>query len=151
MGFAQGADQQIQLFHIGRGSAIGDFELLDYVGIIGEILKGANRVETQSPIGLPIGSSGLFMTGVRGKVSIDTRGLFEFGGGKVRGVLNADGKLWVAWSPIDIGFEINVRLGSWFRGFARAHLWQGQGWQNRWVARVWGWVCIIGFLWLSVL
>ncbi len=122
------------------------------------------RFNFESPIGLPIGSSGLFMTGVRGEVSIfpeytqikvglnfqaapggnggifkawgevtiDTRGLFEFGGGgKVLGVVDADGKLWVAWNPLDTGFEVNVRLGSWFRGFARAHLWQGQGWQNR--------------------
>ncbi len=118
----------------------------------------------ESPVGIPIGSSGLFLTGLRGgisifpdyteikvglnfqaapggdggifkaygEVTIDTRGLFAFeGGAKVLGVVNADGKLWVAWSPLDTGFEINLRLGNWFRGFARAHMWQGQGWQHR--------------------
>ncbi|MCL4860663.1 MAG: fibronectin type III domain-containing protein [Caldilineaceae bacterium] len=118
----------------------------------------------ESPFGVPIGNSGLFLTGLRGavdifpdytqikvglnfqaapggdggifkaygEVTIDTRGLFEFGGGgTVLGVVDADGRLWVAWSPLDTGFEINVRLGRWFRGFARAHMWQGQGWQNR--------------------
>lgn len=126
-------------------------------------LRGV-KFNFESPVGLPIGNSGLFLTGVRGavdiypdytkitvglnfqaapggdggifkaygEVTIDTRGLFEFaGGGKVLGVVNADGRLWVAWNPLDTGFEVNVRLGSWFRGFARAHLWQGQGWQNR--------------------
>jgi len=124
----------------------------------------AVKFNFESPVGLPIGSSGLFLTGIRGavdiypdytkitvglnfqaapggdggifkaygEVTIDTRGLFEFtGGGKVLGVVNADGRLWVAWNPLDTGFAVNVRLGSWFRGFARAHLWQGQGWQNR--------------------
>lgn len=118
----------------------------------------------ESPIGVPIGNSGLFLTGIRGEVTImaaytqikvglnfqaapggdggifkawgevtiDTRGLFEFGGGgKVLGVVDADGRLWVAWNPLDTGFEVNVRLGSWFHGFARAHMWQGQGWQGR--------------------
>ncbi|MCB0188701.1 MAG: hypothetical protein KDE31_30740, partial [Caldilineaceae bacterium] len=122
------------------------------------------RFSFESPVGVPIGNSGLFLTGLRGavdiypdytqikvglnfqaapggdggifkawgEVTIDTRGLFEFGGGgKVLGVVNADGKLWVAWNPLDTGFELNVRLGSWFHGFARAHMWQGQGWQNR--------------------
>ncbi|RIK41391.1 MAG: hypothetical protein DCC55_12060 [Chloroflexi bacterium] len=117
----------------------------------------------QSPVGVPIGSSGLFLTGLSGSVDIfpehttirigldfqaapggnggifkahgevviDTRGLFAFqGDAKILGVVNADGKLWVAWNPMDIGFEVNVRLGSWLKGFARAHMWQGRGFNN---------------------
>jgi hypothetical protein len=118
----------------------------------------------ESPVGIPLGNSGLFLTGLNGGVDIfpdyttitvglnfqaapggdggafrasgsvliDTRGLFEFqGSGKVLGVVNADGKVWVAWNPLDTGFEVNVSVGNWLTGFARAHLWVGQGWQNR--------------------
>lgn len=119
------------------------------------------RFEFHSPIGIPIGNSGLLATGLdgditiypdftqinfkllfqsadahtfkgEGLVTIDTRGLLEFqGGGKILGTVNADGKLWVGWSPLDIGFEMNVTYKSWLEGFARAHMWQGQGWQNK--------------------
>lgn len=118
----------------------------------------------QSSVGIPIGNSGLFLTGLSGSVDIyadytqvrfgldfqaaqggdgglfkghgeviiDTRGLFAFQGtAKILSTVDADGKLWAAWNPLDIGFEMNVRVGDWLRGFARAHLWQGQGWQNR--------------------
>jgi len=117
-----------------------------------------------SPVGLPIGSSGLFVTGMTGQVDlspnytqihftldfqaaqggdgglmkgsgsvlIDTRGYFEFSGaGKILGVLDASGKLWVAWNPLDIGFEMNVGYSDWLTGMARAHMWEGQGWQHR--------------------
>ncbi|GAC1555212.1 MAG: hypothetical protein NVS2B7_31070 [Herpetosiphon sp.] len=117
-----------------------------------------------SSVGIPIGNSGLFLTGLSGEVdlfpdytvikfgldfqasqggdggilyghgdvTIDTRGLLAFQGtAKVLGVLDADGKLWAAWNPIDIGFEVNLKYKDWFRGFARAHMWQGQGWQHK--------------------
>jgi len=117
-----------------------------------------------SPVGLPIGSSGLFVTGMTGQVDlspnytqikftldfqaaqggdgglmkgsgsvmIDTRGYFEFSGaGKILGILNASGKLWVAWTPLDIGFEMSVGYSDWLTGMARAHMWEGQGWQHR--------------------
>jgi hypothetical protein len=118
----------------------------------------------ESPVGIPLGNSGLFLTGLSGgvdifpdyttitvglnfqaapggnggafrasgQVVIDTRGLFEFqGSGKVLGTVNVDGKVWVAWNPLDTGFEVSVSVGNWLTGFARAHLWVGQGWQNR--------------------
>jgi hypothetical protein len=118
----------------------------------------------EAAIGVPLGNSGLFLTGMHGGVDIfpdytkitvglnfqaapggnggvfkatgtviiDTRGLVEFqGAGKVLGTVDASGKIWVAWNPLDTGFEVNVAVGKWLKGFARAHLWQGQGWQNR--------------------
>lgn len=114
----------------------------------------------KTPVGLPIGSSGLFLTGldgsidispintrvtlgldfqaapggdgglfkVRGQVTIDTLGLFEFQGkGAVLGTVNVDGRIWVAWNPLDTGFEISVSVGRWLEGFARAHIWVGRG------------------------
>lgn len=111
--------------------------------------------------GIPIGNSGLFLTGMNGQVdilpsytqinfgmdfaggnsnviaghgevTIDTRGYFEFAGqAKLLGTVDADGKLWVAWNPMDIGFEVSVGYKEWLRGTARAHMWVGQGWLNK--------------------
>jgi len=119
------------------------------------------HMEFHSPGGVPIGSSGLSLTGLsgavdiyddhttitfgldfqttdgglltgHGDVTIDTRGLFAFqGNAKILGAVDADGKLWVAWNPLDMGFEMNLSYGGWLSGFARAHLWKGQGWQHR--------------------
>lgn len=122
------------------------------------------RMEFSSPIGLPIGSTGMFLTGLRGGVDIfpdytqiqvgvtfqaaqggdgglftaqgdvliDTRGLFEFQGkAKILGTVNADGAIWVAWSPLDVGFDVKVSVGNWLEGRAYAHMWRGRGWGNK--------------------
>ncbi|MFN8446901.1 MAG: fibronectin type III domain-containing protein [Caldilineaceae bacterium] len=118
----------------------------------------------ESPVGLPLGQTGMFLTGLKGgvdifpdytkitvgisiqaapggnggalkitgEVSIDTRGLFELQAtGKVLGTVDINGKLWVSWNPLDTGFEVSISYKDWLKGFARAHLWQGQGWQHR--------------------
>ncbi len=117
-----------------------------------------------SSVGVPLGNSGLFVTGLRGtvdiaptyttitvgldlqaaqgssggvlkghgEVTIDTRGLFAFqGSSKVLGTVDGNGELWVAWNPLDIGFELEVSYKDWLTGTARAHMWKGRGWQNR--------------------
>jgi hypothetical protein len=116
-----------------------------------------------SPVGIPIGASGMFLTtlggtvkirpeGTRvevdvafqteptgpggilratGKVVIDTQGLFAFqGSARLLGVFTADGSLWVAWNPLDIGFEITGGYEDWLYGTVRAHLWRGRGWND---------------------
>jgi hypothetical protein len=116
-----------------------------------------------SPVGIPIGTSGLFLTGLEGgvsiypeyteiefgldfqteptgpggvlkgggKVLISTLGLFDYQGhAKLLGVVNAEGHLWVAWNPIDIGFEVSVTIGDWLEGNAHAHMWKGRGFYN---------------------
>jgi hypothetical protein len=126
-------------------------------------LRGVS-FQFSSPVGIPIGASGLFATGLRGSVdiypayttikfgldfqatpagdggifkgsgnvTIDTRGLFAFeGAGRLLGTLDASGSLWVAWNPLDTGFNMNVSYHDWLTGFARAHMWEGQGWQHR--------------------
>lgn len=118
----------------------------------------------KSPVGVPIATTGLFLTGISGSVDIfptftqirvsvtfqaaqggngglftatgevliDTRGLLEFQGqAKILGTVDAEGRLWVAWNPLDIGLEAELRLGDWLRGSMRAHMWQGQGWGNK--------------------
>lgn len=122
------------------------------------------RMEFASPVGIPIGATGMFLTGLRGGVDIfpdytqiqvgvtfqaaqggdgglftakgdvliDSRGLFEFqGSAKILGTVNAEGAIWVAWSPLDVGFDVSISVGSWLEGRAYAHMWRGQGWGNK--------------------
>ncbi len=126
------------------------------------------HMEFKTPVGVPLGNSGMFLTGLEGtvdiypghttisfgidiqaapggdggilkmhgKVVIDTRGLFAFQGqGSVlSGVVGVDGALWVAWSPLDIGFRVNMGFplkNPWIKGMLRAHMWQGQGFAHR--------------------
>lgn len=117
-----------------------------------------------SPVGIPLGNSGLFMTSLSGSmdinpgyttitlkmgvqaaqggdggilrgtgtVTIDTRGLFALQADyKLLGFINANGKLWVAWNPLDMGYEARISIGDWLTGTMRAHIWRGQGWGNR--------------------
>lgn len=122
------------------------------------------HLEFDSPLGIPLGNTGVFLTGlggtvdifpdhttislsiafqaaqggdggafkVEGEVTIDTRGLFAFqGNAKILSTIDAEGKLWVAWNPLDIGFEVSLSYKEWLKGFARAHMWKGQGWQGK--------------------
>lgn len=126
------------------------------------------HMEFKTPVGVPLGNSGLFLTGLEGtvdiypghttitfgldiqaapggdggilkmhgRVTIDTRGLFAFQGqGSVlKGIVGIDGALWVAWNPLDIGFRVSMGYplkNPWISGMLRAHMWQGQGFANR--------------------
>ncbi|HUW14294.1 MAG TPA: DNRLRE domain-containing protein, partial [Anaerolineae bacterium] len=98
-------------------------------------------------------SSNVFVKGV---VTIDSRGLFDMqlqaGIEVFAGIgVGADGHFWVAWAPLDLGFEVQACVpydegfqpAKWpkyghrcagneiLTGSLRAHLWQGQGWQNQ--------------------
>lgn len=90
----------------------------------------------------------------RGVVTIDSRGLFDVQvqtGIEVFAGIGAgmDGHFWVAWSPLDLGFEV-AACAPYSDGFdslnfpgslcdgdellvgtLRAHMWQGQGWQHK--------------------
>jgi hypothetical protein len=71
-----------------------------------------------------------------GKVTIDTRGLFAMQTtGKILGMMDAEGHLWVAWNPLDVGMGAAGYLPSksdWLlSGFYYAHVWRGRGWQGR--------------------
>jgi len=121
--------------------------------------------EFHSPVGVPIGSTGLFANGLKGtvevgpsdttitigmdcyygdpdtfqghgEVTISTAGMFQFqGAGKILGVVDASGRLWVAWNPLDTGLEMSLHYGlgdiASLDGTVRAHAWRGQGWQNK--------------------
>lgn len=120
-------------------------------------------LQFESPVGIPIGASGLFLKALGGTVKIrpegtrieinvafqteptgpggilrstgtvviDTQGLFAFKGeARLLGVFTANGSLWVAWNPLDIGFEITGGYEDWLYGTVRAHMWRGRGWNN---------------------
>ncbi len=142
----------------GDGAAVGaEFKLC-------ETALRETHMFFSSPIGIPIGSTGLFLTGldghvtitpvgteivvgidfqaaqggdggilrVRGTVTINSQGLFAFqGNGTVLGILDAQGKIWVAWNPLDVGLEVSLALEDWLRGYAYAHMWVGQGFGNK--------------------
>jgi hypothetical protein len=127
----------------------------------------AVRLQFSSPVGIPVASTGLFVTLISGEVNIepeytqikfkldvqaaqggdggiikasgevliDTRGLFQFQGqAKILGQIGAEGKLWVAWRPLDIGIDQQLSFpvkDPWITGRILAHMWTGQGWQNR--------------------
>ncbi|HYF62913.1 MAG TPA: hypothetical protein VD886_08885, partial [Herpetosiphonaceae bacterium] len=122
------------------------------------------HMEFKSPLGIPIGSTGFFLTGLsgtvdimpdytqikfgldfqaaqggdggllkaHGEVTIDTRGLIGFSGkARILSAIDAEGKVWVAWNPLDMGFETKLSYAGWLTATSRGHLWKGQGWQNR--------------------
>ena len=71
-----------------------------------------------------------------GTVTIDTRGLFDIQmKGRVMGIGDSDGHLWLAWNPLDAGLSIDNTVPNrddWIlRGFMYAHMWIGQGWQHK--------------------
>ena len=153
-----GASMVIPGIGSGDGAAIGaEFKLCDTA------LRETHMFFSSS-VGIPIGTTGLFLTGldghvtispvgteikvgldfqasqggdggllrVRGEVTINTQGLFAFqGNGTVLGILDAEGKIWVAWNPLDVGLEISLALEDWLRGYAYAHMWVGQGFGNK--------------------
>jgi hypothetical protein len=95
-------------------------------------------------------ASNLFFVG---QVTIDSRGLFDVqtqAGIKVLSTgVGVDGHFWVAWSPLDLGFVVDACLprsinpsaltlspplcagDELLYGMLKLHVWQGQGWQNR--------------------
>ncbi|MFO7633052.1 MAG: hypothetical protein R6W76_10955 [Caldilinea sp.] len=71
-----------------------------------------------------------------GSVIIDTRGRFDLRmNGRVMGIADSDGGMWVAWKQLDIGASIDNTVPNaeeWIlRGFMYMHMWLGQGWQHR--------------------
>ncbi len=70
-----------------------------------------------------------------GSIIIDTSGRFDLVlDGRVMGIGDTHGDLWVAWQKLDVGARLDNAVPSadkWiFRGTMGAHVWMGQGWQH---------------------
>ena len=65
-------------------------------------------------------------------VTLNTEGLFDIQAeGEVLAAVDYNGHAWVAWNPLDVGIDIEAWYSSWLHGQVKAHMWKGQGWQNK--------------------
>ena len=65
-------------------------------------------------------------------MKINTDGLFDLqASGRVLEAVTYGGHAWVAWNPLDVGVDVTAKYSSWLTGQVHAHLWKGQGWQNK--------------------
>jgi hypothetical protein len=117
-------------------------------------------LEFQGPPDIPAGSTGILVDYVKGgvligpantqividvnyhdnseivdgtaKVTINTAGLFDLQtSGEVLAKVEYNGHAWVSWNPLDVGVDVHAWYSSWLEGDVHAHLWKGQGWQNK--------------------
>ncbi len=51
--------------------------------------------------------------------------------GDVLTKVDYNGHAWVSWNPLDVGVDVFATYSSWLSGQVYAHLWKGQGWQNK--------------------
>ncbi len=113
-----------------------------YVDLIGgTVTIGPDHVVIEVNVGFFIGAATPKIFKGNGKLTLDTRGLFDLQAtGRIMGMMDGEGHLWVAWNPLDMGIGSQGYLpnkNDWvLRGFIYAHVWRGSGWQNRypWLA-----------------
>jgi hypothetical protein len=113
-----------------------------YVDMIGgTVTIGPEDVVIRIDVGFYVGAGApKVMKGVA-TLTLDTRGLFDMQvTARVMGAMDAEGHLWVAWNPLDMGVGVQGWLPNkddWvISGFVYAHVWRGSGWQNKypWLA-----------------
>lgn len=102
----------------------------------GTVTIGPANVIIQLDVSLFIGATAPQIFKGNGKITLDTRGLFDIQAtGRVMGVMDGEGRLWVAWNPLDLGLGSRGYIpnkANWvWSGFIYAHVWRGSGWQNR--------------------
>ncbi|HXF60728.1 MAG TPA: DNRLRE domain-containing protein [Caldilineaceae bacterium] len=113
-----------------------------YVDMIGgTVTIGPSHTVIQLDVGFYIGTGVPKVFKGSAKLTLDTRGLFSMQAtGRVMGMMDGEGHLWVAWNPLDTGIGSQGWLpnkNDWIvSGFIYAHVWRGSGWQNRypWLA-----------------
>jgi hypothetical protein len=144
----------------GLGSDTGMSKPISADFILCETALREASLTFNSPPEIPVGSTGLLVNMISGKVVIgpsntrvtisvgyhdsgdvvtgkatvilDTAGLFDIQAtGKVVAQVDYSGHAWVAWNPLDVGVDVSASYHSWLTGQVHAHLWKGQGWQHR--------------------
>ncbi|MCC6168796.1 MAG: hypothetical protein IT329_16360 [Caldilineaceae bacterium] len=113
-----------------------------YVDLIGgTVTIGPANVVIEVEVGFFVGQAAPKVFKGTAKLTLDTRGLFDMQAtGRIMGMMDGEGHLWVAWNPLDLGMGSQGWMPSkndWvLRGFLYAHVWRGAGWQNRypWLA-----------------
>lgn len=113
-----------------------------YVNLIGGTVTIApDHVVIVLQIGFFIGAAAPQLFKGTATLTLDTRGLFDMQAkGRIMGLADGEGHLWVAWNPLDLGAGVQgwvPNQDDWvLHGFIYAHVWRGSGWQNRypWLA-----------------
>jgi hypothetical protein len=113
-----------------------------YVDMIGgTVTIGPANVVINIDVGFYIGAATPKVFKGVATLTLDTRGLFDLQAtGRVMGIMDGEGHLWVAWNPLDLGVGAQAWLPNkkdWvLSGFIYAHVWRGSGWQNKypWLA-----------------
>jgi hypothetical protein len=101
--------------------------LVNYVK--GDVLIGPSN--TKITFDLEYHDNGNIVDGA-GQVTINTAGLFDLQtSGEVLAKVDYNGHAWVSWNPLDVGVDVQAWYSSWLTGNVHAHLWKGQGWQNK--------------------
>ena len=101
--------------------------LVNYVK--GDVLIGPSN--TKITFDLEYHDNGNIVDGA-GTVAINTAGLFDLQtSGEVLAKVDYNGHAWVSWNPLDVGVDVHAWYSSWLSGDVHAHLWKGQGWQNK--------------------
>lgn len=144
----------------GLGSDTNPATMIGAEFILCETLLREVSMQFQGPPDIPIGSTGILVNYVKGDVligpsntnitfdleyhdnsnvvdgagtvTINTAGLFDLQtSGEVLAKVDYNGHAWVSWNPLDVGVDLEAWYSSWLKGDVHAHLWKGQGWQNK--------------------
>ncbi len=144
----------------GLGSDTNPGTMIGATFILCETTLREVSMQFQGPPDIPIGSTGILVNYVKGDVligpsntqitfdleyhdnsnivdgtgtvTINTGGLFDLQtSGEVLAKVDYNGHAWVAWNPLDVGVDVQAWYSNWLKGDVYAHLWKGQGWQNK--------------------
>jgi len=144
----------------GLGSDTNPTTMIGAEFILCETTLREVSMQFQGPPDIPVGSTGILVNYVKGDVllgptntqitfdleyhdnsnivdgegtvTINTAGLFELQtSGEVLAKVDYNGHAWVGWNPLDVGVDVSAWYSSWLKGNVKAHLWKGQGWQNK--------------------
>ncbi len=144
----------------GLGSDTNPATMIGATFILCETTLREVSMQFQGPPDIPVGSTGVLVNLVKGDVligpsntqitfdleyhdnsnlvdgagtvTINTAGLFDLQtSGEVLAKVDYNGHAWVAWNPLDVGVDMHAWYSSWLQGQVHAHLWKGQGWQNK--------------------
>ncbi len=98
----------------------------------GEVIIGQNHTTINLDVGFRSVPSDAVLSNGFGRVTIDTRGLFQVQAqATIVGVVDADLNLQVAWNPLDVLLEADASAFGLVYGSLKLHAWVGQGWQNK--------------------
>lgn len=100
--------------------------------LAGEVTIGQNHTTIILDVGFRSVPSDAVLSNGFGRVTIDTRGLFQVQAqATIVGVVDADLNLAVAWNPLDVLLEAQASAFGLVYGSLKLHAWVGQGWQNK--------------------